>query len=338
MKRLKKLIIFNTVLLVVALIFVVYAFVSFQNFVNQPNSNIKKKIYLVIMPNQTVLSISDELQRKGIIKRYDWFYYFVRLSGKSKDIKAGVHVFYTNNTPKQTLEELIGENRNDVIFSIPPGFDIKKIAKKLDKLGFDGGEFYKLANSSSYTYQVLGYRAKSMEGFLGAGDYFVEKKEKPSILIKLMFEQFKKDFSNIADFGHIDKNLYDKVIIASMVEKEAKKNSERPLISSVIYNRLKKNMLLQIDSTVIYGIKHFDGKLTIQDLKNTNNIYNTYTHKGLPPTPICCVSYESLKAAFLPAKTDYLYFVSKNNGTHVFSTNLKEQNYWVNVYQKSKKQ
>ncbi|PMP68528.1 endolytic transglycosylase MltG [Desulfurella multipotens] len=176
-----------------------------------------------------------------------------------------------------------------------------------------------------------------MEGFLGAGDYFVEKKETPSVLIKLMFELFKKDFSDFADFNRIDKSLYDKVIIASMVEKEAKVNSERPLIASVIYNRLKKSMLLQIDSSVIYGIKDFNGKLTLKDLENRENKYNTYMHKGLPPTPICSVSYESLKAAFYPAKTDYLYFVSKNDGRHVFSTTLKQQNYWVDIFQKGKK-
>ncbi|MGC8790808.1 MAG: endolytic transglycosylase MltG [Desulfurella sp.] len=337
MKRLKKLIIINTVLLFISVIFVIYAIFSFQNFINQPNSNIKKKVYVIIVPNQSVLSISEELQRQNIIKRYDWFYYYIRLSGKSKDIKSGVHVFYTNNSPKQTLNELIGKNRNDVIFSIPPGFDIKSIAHRLNRLGLDGNEFYKLANSKSYAYKLLGYHAPNMEGFLGAGDYFVEKKETPSVLIKLMFELFKKDFSDFADFNRIDKSLYDKVIIASMVEKEAKVNSERPLIASVIYNRLKKSMLLQIDSSVIYGIKDFNGKLTLKDLENRENKYNTYMHKGLPPTPICSVSYESLKAAFYPAKTDYLYFVSKNDGRHVFSTTLKQQNYWVDIFQKGKK-
>ena len=280
MKRLKKLIIINTVLLFIAIIFVIYAIFSFQNFINQPNSNIKKKVYVIIAPNQSVLSVCEELQSQNIVKRYDWFYYYVRLSGKSKDIKSGVHVFYTNNSPKQTLNELIGENKNDVIFSIPPGFDIKSIAHRLNRLGLDGNEFYKLANSRSYTYSLLGYHAPHME---------------------------------------------------------AKVNSERPLIASVIYNRLKKNMLLQIDSSVIYGIKDFKGKLTLKELESSKNKYNTYICKGLPPSPICSVSYESLKAAFYPAKTDYLYFVSKNNGRHVFSTTLKQQNYWVDIFQKGKK-
>ena len=338
MKKIKKLIIINTILLFVALAFVVYAIFSFENFVNQPNTNIKKKIYMVILPDQSVLSISEDLQKEGIIKRYDWFYYYVRLSGKSQDIKAGVHLFYTNYSPKQTLNELIGENKNDVIFSIPPSFDIQRIAHRLNKMGFDGGEFYKLANSKSNTYELLHFKASNMEGFLGAGDYFVEKNEKPSVLLKLMLDQFKNDYADLANFDRIDKNLYGKVIVASLVEKEAKVNSERPLIASVIYNRFKKNMLLQIDSSVIYGIKDFNGKLTIHDLENKKNIYNTYVYKGLPPTPICSPSYESLKAAFDPAKTDYLYFVSKNDGRHVFSTSLKQQNYWVDIYQKGKKQ
>ncbi|MGB9755439.1 MAG: endolytic transglycosylase MltG [Desulfurella sp.] len=336
MKKLKKLIIFNSILLFIALVFVVYAVISFNSFINAPNSSVKKKIYIIITPNEPVLSVSEKLEKNGLIKRYDWFYYYVRLSGKSKDIKSGVHVFYTNNSPKQTLKELIGENKNDVIFTIPPGFDIESIAHRLNRLGFDGNEFYKLANSKSYSYKLLGYNASNMEGFLGAGDYFIEKKENPSVLLKLMFELFKKDFSNFADFNHINKSLYDKVIVASMVEKEAKVNSERPLIASVIYNRLQKHMLLQIDSSVIYGIKNFNGKLTLKDLENPKNKYNTYIYKGLPPTPICSPSYQSLKAAFEPAKTKYFYFVSKNDGRHVFSTTLKQQNYWVDIYQKGK--
>lgn len=336
MKRIKKLLIINTILLFVALAFVLYAFFSFKNFVNQPNSTLKKKVYVIILPEQSVLSISENLQNEGIIKRYDWFYYYVRLSGRSQDIKAGVHLFYTNYSPKETLKELVGENKNVVSFSVPPGFDIQKIAHRLSKMGFDGCKFYKLANSKSNTYGLLHFKAPNMEGFLGAGDYFVEKNESPSVLLKLMFDQFKKDYAGLANFDHIDKNLYDKVIIASLVEKEAKVNAERPLVASVIYNRLNKNMLLQIDSSVIYGMKDFNGKLTVQDLKNKKNIYNTYVYRGLPPTPICSPSYESLKAVFNPAKTNYLYFVSKNDGTHVFSTTLKQQNHWVDVYQKGK--
>lgn len=337
MKKLKKLIIFNSVLLFIALIFVVYAVISFNNFINTPNTSIKKKIYTIIAPNESVLSISEKLEKIGLIKRYDWFYYYVRLSGKSKDIKAGVHVFYTNYSPKQVLQSLVGENKKDVIFSIPPGFDIQKIAHRLNRLGFDGSEFYKLAYSKSFSLATLHYNAPNMEGFLGAGDYFVEKKEKPSVLLKLMFDQFKMDCADLINFKNFDRDLYDKIIIASLIEKEAKFNSERPLIASVIYNRLQKHMLLQIDSSVMYGIKDFDGKLTIRDLENARNKYNTYIYKGLPPTPICSPSYQSLKAAFEPAKTNYLYFVSKNDGRHVFSTTLKQQNYWVDIYQKGKK-
>ncbi len=337
MRKLKKILVVNTVLLFIALIFVIYAIISFKSFINTPNSNIKKKIYVVIAPNQSVLSISEDLQKKDIIKRYDWFYYYVRLSGKSQDIKSGVHVFYTNYSPKEVLQELIGENKNDMIFSIPPGFDIQKIAHRLDKLGYDGRKFYELAHSSDLTRDLIGYNAPNMEGFLGAGDYFVEKSINPSVLIKLMFEQFKNNNEDLIDFSHIDKNIYDKVIIASLIEKEAKINTERPLIASVIYNRLKKHMLLQIDSSVIYGIKNFDGKLTINDLENKKNKYNTYIYKGLPPSPICSPSFESLKAALNPAKTDYLYFVSKNDGAHVFSKTLNQQNYWVDIYQKGRK-
>ena len=124
--------------------------------------------------------------------------------------------------------------------------------------------------------------------------------------------------------------------LASIIEKESARDSERPIIAAVFLNRLKKKMRLQADPTVIYGIKDFDGDLTRTHLR-TPTPYNTYTIHGLPPGPICSPGKKSIEAVLNPASVDYLYFVSKNNGTHHFSKTLREHNRAVRKYQKQRK-
>ena len=124
--------------------------------------------------------------------------------------------------------------------------------------------------------------------------------------------------------------------LASIIEKEAAVPEERALISSVFHNRLRIEMPLAADATIIYGIPNFDGNLTRKHLK-TPGPYNTYINKGLPPTPICSPGAASIKAALYPEDTDYLFYVSKNNGTHKFSKSYKEHLAAVNEYQRNQK-
>jgi UPF0755 protein len=123
------------------------------------------------------------------------------------------------------------------------------------------------------------------------------------------------------------------ITLASIIEKETSDPSERYVIGAVFHNRLKKGIPLQSDPTVIYGIKNFNGNLTKEDLQ-AESPYNTYLLKGLPPQPIANPGEESIKAALYPSPDRYLYFVSKNNGTHHFSTTLEGHNRAVDTYQR----
>jgi UPF0755 protein len=130
-------------------------------------------------------------------------------------------------------------------------------------------------------------------------------------------------------------SIHEIITLASIIEKETASQDERRVISSVFHNRLKKGLRLETDPTVIYGIKNFNGNITRKNLSETTP-YNTYIITGLPPGPIASPSYESIKAALYPAETDYLFFVSKNDGTHIFSADFKEHNRAVRKYQQGK--
>jgi UPF0755 protein len=154
-----------------------------------------------------------------------------------------------------------------------------------------------------------------------------------------MVQRFKEVLTGLQEkegnSGHL--NTKKVVILASIVERESGLQMERPLIASVFYNRLKLGMALQSDPTVIYGIKDFDGDLTKKNLL-TSTAYNTYLKPGLPPGPISNPGKDALQAVLLPAESDYLYFVSKNNGSHFFSKNLRDHNRAVARYQLSGKE
>ncbi len=329
----KKLLIFNAIAFVFVMIVGGWVLWRFDKFLNTPASSQKKKIYMQIRRGESVYNIIKRLKKKGLITRSDWFYYYVRLSSASRSIKAGLHLFYTNYTPKDVLKELENANIHVAKVAVIEGWTIKDIAKRLSKKGFDGEGFLKLCDNASFSKKLTGLDIQSMEGFLFPDTYYLEKFEKPQKIILLMLGRFRDVFHSITGRRKLSYEDYKKLIIASIIEKETPKKKDKPLVVSVIYNRLKKHMPLQMDSTVIYGIKNFNGDLTKSDLDNKTNPYNTYAHIGLPPTPICNPGYDSLYAAYHPAKSDYLYFVSKNGRDTIFSKTLKEHNRWVRKYQ-----
>ena len=158
----------------------------------------------------------------------------------------------------------------------------------------------------------------------------------PASILGAMLKRFRQIIEPLrARIAALDMTLDEVITLASIVEKETGKAEERPLIASVFLNRLNRGMRLESDPTVIYGIEEFNGNLTKDDLAEPTS-YNTYIIKGLPPGPIANPGLESIKAVLYPAKTDFLFFVSKNDGSHQFSKTLKEHNRAVRIYQKKR--
>jgi len=221
-------------------------------------------------------------------------------------------------------------------FTIPEGYTIAQIARVLAELGLaDEERFLKLAYDQKFI-SKLGIRTISLEGYLFHDTYRISKGNKEEEIIELMVGQFNKtitqnDRKRAAELGF---SMHQIVTLASIIEKETSAPGERSLISAVFHNRLKRKLPLQSDPTVIYALgKDFDGNLTKKDLM-TESPYNTYLYPGLPPGPIANSGRAAIHAALYPAEVDYLYFVSKNDGTHKFSTTHKEHIRAVRKYQR----
>jgi len=178
----------------------------------------------------------------------------------------------------------------------------------------------------------------TLEGYLFPETYHLIRDMDSEEVIQMMVHQFKKVFeSDLANgSSQLGMSQREVVTLASIIEKETPLPDEKRLISAVFYNRLKKKIPLQSDPTVIYGVKNFDGNLTKEHLLKPTP-YNTYLIQGLPPTPICNPGKDSLLAALYPAQVPYLYFVSKNDGSHYFSSDIEDHQRAVWKYQKNPK-
>jgi UPF0755 protein len=304
------------------------------NYAAQPSGNdISEKIFIVL-PGQHFKMIAVHLEETGIIRDSLRFKLFARFKGFDKRIKAGEYKLSTALSPKQVLEIMVSGKVALYRITIPEGYNLVQIAGIVSEMGLtDGPAFIRSANDTAIV-KALGVEADSLEGYLFPDTYHFPKGLPLDEIMGTMVNRFQEIFSTEWQerSRQMGMSIHQVVTLASIIEKETGAAFERPLIASVFHNRLAKGMRLSSDPTVIYGIKDFDGNLTRKHLK-TANPYNTYLNKGLPPGPIANPGVAALEAALYPAETDYLYFVSKKDGTHHFSTSFKEHNRAVRKYQ-----
>lgn len=292
-------------------------------------------VQVIVPRGSTFRDVAGLLGSNAVIANPALFRLFAKIRRADTSVHAGGFRFAPHQTQAEVLAQLqSGGAQIATWVTIPEGFTAKQIAQRLQE--------NRLGDASAYAAAFLhdtivagGTRTRNLEGFLFPSTYLIPDDATPAVVEKIMASQFLKELP--PDARALAKRLgFDVpqiVTIASLVEREAKADDERPLMAGVYYNRLKLGMPLEVDATIEYALPEHHDVITYADLR-LDSPYNTYLHAGLPPTPIANPGLPSLQAAFHPKASPFLYYVYKGNGHHVFAKTLSEQNANVAKYLK----
>lgn len=289
--------------------------------------------FVLLKPGWSTKHIATELQSQGVIRSWRAFllYHFVL---KPRTLKAGEYKFDSPETARQVHARLM---RGDVYVHtvvIPEGFTMFDIATAIEQAGLGSRQdFLQQAQSQTALIRELDPQAQSLEGYLFPDTYGFTRTQSMADIVAVMVHRFKQEAHTIGLKG----DVHRVVTLASIVEKETAAPEERPLVASVYLNRLDKHMPLDADPSVIYAAQlagRYQGTIYQSDLQYASP-YNTYKYAGLPPGPIANPGKASLEAAMNPAQSDYLYFVSDNNGHHRFARTLDEHTHNVALYRRA---
>jgi UPF0755 protein len=260
---------------------------------------------------------------------------FYGLRGK---IRAGEYALKNDMSPKEVMLVLTSGKSINYPFTVTEGLNSYEIALNFEKQGYGKKEdFLKACADEQILEVLLKTKIGHCEGYLFPETYNFERKTTAKQMVEVMLSAFVKNYEFIAKGRNLGGwSRHQILTFASLIEKETGAANERPMIASVFFNRLQKGMKLQTDPTVQYGILAETGvypqNITKKDLL-TPTPYNTYTKSGLPPGPISNPGREALKAVFEPSQTDYLFFVSRNDGTHIFTTSYEDHQKAVREFQ-----
>jgi UPF0755 protein len=295
--------------------------------------------FVDISKGASTSEIADLLTDQGILHASLPFKIYLRLSHLESRIQAGEYKFKEPATPIQIARRLI---RGDIYFraiTIPEGLTAKETITLLADKGLGDLKELEQALQRVDWIKDLDPSAQNLEGYLFPETYRFGRKDNSETILKAMIGQFRTKMGHMVKSSPLPSgwSIARIVALASLIEKEVKKPEERPLVASVLINRLKKKMALGCDATIIYAMKladAYNGRIRKKDLQ-MESPYNSYLHRNLPPGPICSPGLDSIRAALNPATTDYFYYVSRNDGTHQFSKDLRTHSLAVYKYQKS---
>lgn len=322
----------------IGLFFLIVVFLSlgFGLFLVSPADKGGSDQVFIVKEGSSLKEVAADLEKTGLITNKTLFVLWTRVKGYGKDIRAGEYSLSPGMAPVQMIEIL---RKGLVILhpvTIPEGFTRDQIADALAAKGLAGKRRFLELTQDKALLRQYGISGPSFEGYLFPDTYHFSRGTPALAILDTMVKRFKQVVAPLMEVSQGTGMKFEEVVIlASIVEKETGRPEERPLIASVFLNRLRLGMRLESDPTVIYGMENFDGDLKKKDLADKTP-YNTYVIHGLTPGPIANPGLESIKAVMNPARTDYLYFVSKNDGSHHFSKTLAEHNRAVEMYQKRK--
>lgn len=333
MSRLKKLLLLVLVLLVVAAASTFYIWRG----VALPYQGFEGEQFVTIDSGSSVPAIGRRLAAAGVVRDARAFQIAARIKGDEKRLQAGEYRFDRAASAFEVVERIA---RGDVFvrpITFPEGRTAAEMAVIYEQRGFGPAADFAAAADDPARVKVIDPSAPDLEGYLFPSTYRLARSATARTLVQLMVQSFEKAFDADLRAAAAAQGLSvrEAVTLASLVEEEAQKPEERPLISAVYHNRLKIGMGLQCDATVIYALQRagrWNGNITKADLA-MDSPYNTYRYRGLPPGPIANPGRASLEAAVKPADAGYLYYVSRNDGSHAFATTLDEHNRNVQQYQ-----
>ena len=290
----------------------------------------KAPVTVMVEKGDTLSSVADKLEEAGVIESSTLFNLKARAEGETTEIKPGEYQFLPGEEGDEILKALAnGDSVSRVEVTIPEGLTLKQTAGIIcEETGIPTEEIETAAKETDYGYAFLGDpKIQTTEGFLFPKKYEFEQDVDARQVIDRLLKQYLVETKDL-DFKGAEKRLnlteYELVTLASLVEREAANDEERPLVASVIYNRIRQKMPLQVDAAVQYALGESKKNLSLDDLK-VDSPYNTYKSTGLPPGPIASPSRESIRAALAPAKTDYLYYVLQADGKEHFFTDDYEE-------------
>lgn len=285
---------------------------------------------------ETFGRINQRLFDEGLIPDKRLFHYYAKHKDVMTKFRAGSFTIPKGSNLRQVLQTLVYGQPNLTSITIPEGKNMYEIAKLFESAGIVKEKDFLEAVQHPDLISKLSIHANSLEGYLYPETYRFAPNTPAKMVAKTMIDLFNERTKDI-NFDHPFLNRHQVIILASVVEKETGAKFERPTIAGVFTNRLKKRMRLQSDPTTIYGIwSRYSGNIRKADLLEVTP-YNTYKIPALPAGPISNPSLEAIKAVLNPEEHSYLYFVSKNDGTHIFSKTYQDHNKAVEDFQKNNK-
>jgi len=329
--------IFRWAVLFILALLLLFSTFFYLKYNNAPSSK-SLKVVFAVEKGKSVSSIAGELERRNIIREKWPLLLAYRLFFRSRTIKAGEYTFELPLSAKDVLEKITKGKITLYPLTVPEGLTRRETAELFAPILYIKPSDFLAASENTDLISEVDSTAPNLEGYLFPETYHFPKDTPIKKILEAMVFQFRsvfhKEWRDRAD--DLGMTVRDVVILASLIEKETSKLEEMELVSAVFHNRLRIGMKLDCDPTIIYALKEegsFKGSLRKKDLK-LDSPYNTYLHRGLPPGPIANPGRDSLQAALFPADNDFLYFVSKNDGSHYFSSSFREHQNAVNRYQR----
>lgn len=322
--------------LAIVLFFVAFCSLIFIFFA--PKNLQGEKVIVDVPPGETLYQVAEQLEQKNLIHKALFFKILVKLF-PSRHLSVGEYELSSRLSLWSQFQKI---RRGDIRYewvTFPEGFNHYEMALLLKKRSWPGAnEFLKLCQDRIFIKSLLGETAEtpsSLEGYLFPETYVLSKYGSPRTLLSEMVRQFLKVYSKERKDSFLSR--HEATTLASLIEKETGIPEERPLIASVFYNRLEKRMKLQTDPTILYGLFLKEGFERENNIRKKDILspspYNTYIIQGLPPGPITNFGRAALQAVFSPAESDYLYFVSRNDGSHLFTKTYTAHKKAVYKYQ-----